>query len=129
MGSSVPTILAKEDCGAHCRPSPHPGGPSRRWSRLPMISSESLVGGTGASGSLSVVSSLLMAESGLPKRSVAPGVQTTSTSFPNIRSLKNFVMEHSSLLPGAPTVGASDITPTSKFIVLVPGFRGCARWA
>jgi hypothetical protein len=45
------------------------------------------------------------------------------------QSLKNFVVEHASLLPGAPTDGVSNLTPTSKFIVRIPDSIRCAWWA
>jgi hypothetical protein len=31
-------------------------------------------------------------------------------------------------LPGVPTVGVSNLAPTSKFIMHVPGSRRCAQW-
>jgi hypothetical protein len=76
-GSSIPMILVKVDCGTHHWPLPPPVGPNWRWSRLSMMSSEPIVEGTVAFEALSIVSSLLMVQSGLPKRTLAPGVHTT----------------------------------------------------
>jgi hypothetical protein len=37
--------------------------------------------------------------------------------------------ECASTLPGAPTVCVLNLNLTSKFIMRIPGFGGCARWA
>jgi hypothetical protein len=46
-----------------------------------------------------------------------------------IQSLENFVAEHTSPLPGTLTVDVLNLAPTSKFIVYVPGSKGCGWWA
>jgi hypothetical protein len=46
-----------------------------------------------------------------------------------ILSLENLVAERASPLPGTPTVDVSYLVPTSKFIVRVPGSKGCAQCA
>jgi hypothetical protein len=43
--------------------------------------------------------------------------------------LEEFRRERASPLPGAPNVDVSNLAPTSKFIVRVPGSGRCARWA
>jgi hypothetical protein len=55
-----------------------------------------------------------------------PRIQTASLLLLAIWSLDDLVVEHASPLHGAPTVGVSYLAPISKFIICVPGFRGCA---
>jgi hypothetical protein len=40
----------------------------------------------------------------------------------------NFVMERAKSLPGVPTIGVSNLAPTSKFIMRVPCSEECAQW-
>jgi hypothetical protein len=66
-------------------------------------------------------------KSRLPKRIVASTTQLVSRLA--IWILKSFVTKHASPLPGTPTIGVSNLSPTSKFIVHVLGSRRCAWWA
>jgi hypothetical protein len=43
--------------------------------------------------------------------------------------LEELHRERARSLPGAPTVGVSNLASTSKFIMCIPGFKPCARWA
>jgi hypothetical protein len=58
-----------------------------------MTSSEFLAWGTEASGALSIISLLPTMKSRLPKRIVAPGVLTVSTSFLAIQSFEELRRE------------------------------------
>jgi hypothetical protein len=80
----------------------------------------------GAYEALTISPSLLTMKSRILKRMVVLGVRTTPLSLLAIQNLDDLVAEHASPLPGAPTIGVSYLTPTSKFTVRVPSSRGCA---
>jgi hypothetical protein len=64
----------------------------------------------GAFKALSVVSSLPKTSSWFPKRMVTSGACATPKVFPTIWSLDNFIAEHASPLPSAPTVGVLNLS-------------------
>jgi hypothetical protein len=63
----------------------------------------------------------------LPKWITVPGGRLSLLL--TIQSLDNLVAERAMPLPGAPIVGVPYLALTSKFIVHVPGSRGCAQRA
>jgi hypothetical protein len=115
-GPNASTALVKMDCSEHGRTFPPPRVSRWRLSKLPTMLSESSIRGVRDFKALFIASSLPRAWSRFPKRMVALGAYAMPTLFPAIWSLEDFIVEHASPLHGSPTVGVSNLAPTSKFI-------------
>lgn len=130
MRPGIPMISEEAGCDAHRRPLPPLWGPSRRASRPSMMPRESSWG-VGRTGPLGPAHRSLAIDDKVetPKMEGHFGGPNCANIIVGHRELEQLHREYTSPLRGAPTVGVSNLTLTSEFIVRVVGIKRCARWA